>query len=1234
MSGQSPWSVKGVEPKTREAAKDLARREGLTLGELLNRLIAETDEPAPKPVPSAKSGGSFGQEAGRLTAALEQLTRRLESGGVEMAAPAQPSTVDDRLSQKFEKAAPSGDTAMGRVETHLNDLRETQVVLSERLRRIESQDPSHASLAALKSLESALARLSTQVFETDTRVGQIEKVTQEAIQTVDQSLGLVAERLATTEALAQETNSRFADAMIDLSARLTGLEEVGDRPAGGDVSVLEGRLGQLEDITTQTIEGANQGINLVTERVNSIEAHAQDNASRMVEALVELSARLTQLEGAGKTGDTLTAVDALEAKTNELSARLHDLNAKIEATRADLQGQVEAAVSGGVGGQMTEVAQALASRLDASEQRSHEAFDRVSAKLAEATHALDARLAEVESREAGPDQTGSIAMKLELARITRAVDERLSSIERHDASVMEQAGQHIQRLAQNLGDRLDTSERQSAESIATISKQMQELADRLAANHDNALQSLASSVGGKDDKTREMLDEALGQVRTEIQSVDARVQSMIAPLQRDFAAFGVRLEKAEQGSVAAYAEPIYDPNHAVDVGGPAREELGFVNPAELPDDDGFSFETRLNSLEKPQFDDPFFMDSPNAKPAAAATGASPARRGSFGSPFPDGDDVEPLSDFADLRHDVPDPLAGSHDPFGAELEPMALDATAPLDADFDDGLGVLDHDWDEPSTSAGKAPDYLVAARRAANQAAAAREAAQSKKKPALSLKAPGGKDKKADAQNAKAQNAKTKPVAKAQAPQAGKDPGKDGAKPKGPLSPVGIAAAAALVATGGFAVYSQLRPSANADEKPAALKQENVPLPPELATQMATPAPVAGAVPAPGADATQPPAAPVAAGPAGTPPAAAAPAAAPASPSAAGATTTPSIANPPPQLPKAQLVPPATKVATPPAATPPAAKPAPTAQQVEAARIMASADAQARAAKARAEAQRARLRTSTFNAARPDATPRPSQRPIAQPAPRVATVAKAPTASSAAPPRVASVAAPALAATATAAAAAPTRVPATPTAAAPAAAVAATPNQPRAVPPVVASGATPASGSLFEQAMAREQAGDGAGSVALLRRASDSGDTRAMNRLARKFENGDGVPKDLSQARALTERAAARGSRQAMHNLGVYYANGDGVPQNMARAAESFRLAAQRGVTDSQFNLGAMAEQGLGGPKSDVQAYYWFALAARGGDQDASAKVREIGARLTPEQRASQDQLVAKFRPESGSQD
>ena len=1209
MSGQSPWSVKGVEPRTREAAKDLARREGLTLGELLNRLIAETDEPAQKPVANAKAAANFGQEANRLAAALEQLSRRLESGGVELASPPPSPGVDARLTQKFEKSMPPGDTAVGRIETHLNDLHETQVVLSERLRRIESQDPTHASLAALKSLESALARLATQVFETDSRVGQIEKVTQEAIQTVDQSLGLVAERLATTEALAQETNHRFVEAMIDLSARLTGLEAVGERVGGPDVSVFESRLGQLEDITTQTIEGANQGINQVTERLNSLETQAQDNASRMVEALVDLSARLTQLEGAGKTGDTLTAVEALEAKTSEFSARLNDLNAEIEATRADLHGQVQAALAGGIDGQMTEVAQALASRLDASEQRSQDAYDRVSAKLAQASQALDSRLVQIENRESAPDQTSSMAMKLELARITRGIDERLSSIERHDASVMEQAGQHIQRLAQSLGARLDATERQSAESIATISKQMQELADRLAANHDNAVQSLASTFNGSDSKTQQMLDEALGQVRSEVKSVDARVQALIAPLQRDFVALGDRLDKAEQGAVSAYAEPIFDPTHSVDLGSPASHGPSSNNPVDLSHENGFSFESPVDSLEKPEFDDPFFKASPAAKTAAA----NPARRGSFGSPFPDGEDSEPLSDFADLRDDGPDPLAGGMDPFGDELDAMVLDPARPNEDDFDDGLSALDHNWDGPSSNTSSAPDYLVAARRAANQAAAAREAAQTKKKPALSLKGPAGKDKKSEAP-------KAKPSTRPQAPQASKE-GKEGGKPKSPLSPVGIAAAAALVATGGFAVYSQLKPSSNVDEKPAALNQENVPLPPELASQAVIPAPVEGAVPSPGTEVAQAPTAAVS--PAPTPPATTPPAPTPAA-AATAATAAARIPSPPPQLPKAQFVPPVTKAPAP-APAPPPVKPSPTPQQMEAARIMASADAQARAARARAEAQRDRLRSPIFNAARANATPRSVQRPAP---PRVATVAKASTSSATAPPRVASVAAPALATTA--AAAAPTRVPVAPTAAtngAPAA------SQPGGVPPV-ASAAAPATGSLFDQAMAREQASDVAGSVALLRRAADGGDTRAMNRLARKFETGDGVTKDLAQARALTERAAARGSRQAMHNLGVYYANGDGVPQNMARAAESFRRAAQRGVTDSQFNLGAMAEQGLGGPKSDVQAYYWFALAARGGDPDASAKVREIGARLTPEQRAAQDQLVAKFRPDGGSPD
>ena len=45
MTSGAPWSVKGIDPKAREVAKDLARRSGMTLGEWLNRVILEDEGP-------------------------------------------------------------------------------------------------------------------------------------------------------------------------------------------------------------------------------------------------------------------------------------------------------------------------------------------------------------------------------------------------------------------------------------------------------------------------------------------------------------------------------------------------------------------------------------------------------------------------------------------------------------------------------------------------------------------------------------------------------------------------------------------------------------------------------------------------------------------------------------------------------------------------------------------------------------------------------------------------------------------------------------------------------------------------------------------------------------------------------------------------------------------------------------------------------------------------------------
>jgi localization factor PodJL len=60
MTSGAPWSVKGIDPKAREVAKDLARRSGMTLGEWLNRVILEDESPAAARRPASRPPAILG----------------------------------------------------------------------------------------------------------------------------------------------------------------------------------------------------------------------------------------------------------------------------------------------------------------------------------------------------------------------------------------------------------------------------------------------------------------------------------------------------------------------------------------------------------------------------------------------------------------------------------------------------------------------------------------------------------------------------------------------------------------------------------------------------------------------------------------------------------------------------------------------------------------------------------------------------------------------------------------------------------------------------------------------------------------------------------------------------------------------------------------------------------------------------------------------------------------------
>jgi localization factor PodJL len=155
---------------------------------------------------------------------------------------------------------------------------------------------------------------------------------------------------------------------------------------------------------------------------------------------------------------------------------------------------------------------------------------------------------------------------------------------------------------------------------------------------------------------------------------------------------------------------------------------------------------------------------------------------------------------------------------------------------------------------------------------------------------------------------------------------------------------------------------------------------------------------------------------------------------------------------------------------------------------------------------------------------------------------------------------------------------------------------------------------------------------VTLLRRAADRGFAMAQYRLAKIYERGEGVAVDLPAARQWTERAAAGGNRRAMHDLGVFFARGEAAPLDEAAAFRWFRQAAELGVADSQYNLGVLYQQGRGVGASASEALFWFLVAARQGDQDASARATALEGQLQPNQIEQARARAQAFRPRAAS--
>jgi localization factor PodJL len=502
MNSGAPWSVKGIDPKAREVAKDLARRHGMTLGEWLNRMILEEDgpedisseayftdpnyasprafaaerpvartyletprvepsraaEPPLRPEPLYVAPTRFeapqhpGDEINRVTAALDRLTDRIESseGRTGMAISGVEHSVREAVA-RIESAEREHVAIAARFEGAVDDTRAEQGRLADRLRRIESEAAGPRSAEALRALEQALGRVANHLYEGENR---------------------------TRETLA------------DLRQRVEQAEAGAPTPG---------------------VEAIEEVVERVGERLTEAEA-------RTFEALESLRASFSGLDGRLGAVETVAA-PAIDQRFEQLTANLTE---RVELTRDELAKSLQASTETRFD-RMERKLSEMTEQVQAAEQRSAQAIERVGREVLTVADNLNKRVEASEIRSA--DAIGHVGG--EVARIAETVDLRLTRNDSIQAEAMEKLGAEIARISERLAERIATAERRSAQAFDEVGEQVARVTERVGQRSDRASDELIDRIRQSEERTARLLDEAREKIDQRLSETQRRITEQV-----------------------------------------------------------------------------------------------------------------------------------------------------------------------------------------------------------------------------------------------------------------------------------------------------------------------------------------------------------------------------------------------------------------------------------------------------------------------------------------------------------------------------------------------------------------------------------------------------------------------------------------------------------------------------------------------------------------------------------
>lgn len=261
MTSGAPWSVKGIDPKTREIAKDLARRSGMTLGEWLTHVIAEDTAEGAIAAPSRKAAERPASENRAPRRGGEDMDRVLE-------------TLQD-LSARFEASLDEQSQASARFERAIAELKADQSKVAQQLRTAELGADGAGKIETLRALEGALNKVAGHMAAGEGRQ-------REAMAAMRRELGEEMSRVADqVNRKVLEVEHRSADAIAQVGAEVTRV-----------ATAVEQRLRRADDVQAEALEKLGGEIARITERLSERISAAERRAAQATEEVGEQVGRM------------------------------------------------------------------------------------------------------------------------------------------------------------------------------------------------------------------------------------------------------------------------------------------------------------------------------------------------------------------------------------------------------------------------------------------------------------------------------------------------------------------------------------------------------------------------------------------------------------------------------------------------------------------------------------------------------------------------------------------------------------------------------------------------------------------------------------------------------------------------------------------------------------------------------------------------------------------------------